>query len=229
MPFAVGAAESIHFSSGNKKVYVVGGAPTWLGPNNYAGSAYDPCVVQAYNPASQTWETVVAQGYPSKPHKYFGLAEASGQMFIVDPWSATSSYTEETTATVNNGFVTGQAIQLSIESFNASQNVTPVYRSIVLRGALRPRGIGIISAQIRAGDNVPDRNGSTMRPGANILEDLRAVAKAAAPVQLSDLSGATNWVVVQQPVDESAVWQEGQENPEMVASIKMTVMDFSAA
>jgi hypothetical protein len=124
-------------------------------------------------------------------------------------------------------FVTGQSIALSLESFTASAGVTPIYRSIVLRGALRPQSIDQIAAITRIADNVTDRQGSVMRSGATMLAELRAMAQSGSPQQLCDLAGATQYVSVLAPISEQETYQSGEDNPEIAATVKMSVLSYS--
>lgn len=123
-------------------------------------------------------------------------------------------------------FVTGQSIALSLESFTASAGVTPVYRSIVLRGALMPNSVDQITAVVRIADNMADRQGHPMRSAAAQIADLRALAQSISPVQLVDLAGATSYVSVQRPIQESETYQQGSDEPEIAATVRMSVLDF---
>lgn len=124
-------------------------------------------------------------------------------------------------------FLTGQSIALSLESFSHSPALTPIYRAVVLRGALRPKSVDTITAVVRTADGVRDRRGKAMRPGAAMLADLRAYAQLSTPVSLIDLSGAASQVAVLAPIEEREVYQQGQENPEVAATVKMAVLSFS--
>jgi hypothetical protein len=125
-------------------------------------------------------------------------------------------------------FVTGQSIALSMESFTASAGVTPIYRAIVLRGALRPNSIDQITAVTRIADNVMDRQGSLIpRSGATMLAELRAMAQSGSPVQLVDLAGATQYVSVLAPISEQETYQLGSDEPEIAATVKMSVLAYS--
>jgi hypothetical protein len=129
-----------------------------------------------------------------------------------------------------SGFVTGQSIALSLQSYIATQfDTTPIYRSVVLRGALRPRSVDVITAQVRIADGIRDRRGTAMRSGTAMLSELRSLATQAAPVQLIDLAGATSWVTVQAPVDEQETYQVGDENPEIIATVRLAVMDYTGS
>ena len=123
-------------------------------------------------------------------------------------------------------FVTGQSIALSLESFTASAAITPVYRSLVLRGALMPNSVDQITAQIRIADNVVDRQSQRMRSAEAMVADLRGFASSASPLKLVDIAGATSWVTVQRAMPEQEQYQAGNEEPEMVKTISMTVLDF---
>lgn len=124
-------------------------------------------------------------------------------------------------------FATGYRVALSIESFTASQNTSPIYRSVVVRGALRPNSVDTITAVVRVADGVRDRRGKEMRRGGAMLEELRDMARGRSPQKLIDLAGATSWVVVVPPVEEQEVYQKGDENPELAARIQMAVLDFT--
>jgi hypothetical protein len=124
-------------------------------------------------------------------------------------------------------FVTGNSIEISIQSFTASPAYTPIYRSVVLRGALRPNSIDEITAQIRIADGIRDHQKGEMKQGANMLADLRALAKQNSPTTLIDLTGAPWSVNVLPPVQEQEYYQKGDDYPEIMATVKMSVLTFS--
>ncbi len=129
-------------------------------------------------------------------------------------------------------FVTGQSIVLRIALTSLSQNETPTLRSVVLRGVVRPRSVGVITAMVRVSDNMRDRHGQPMRSAAVTMSSLRELAGTDAPGtephQLIDLSGATSWVTVIPPIEEREVYQQGEEYPELVATVKMSVQDYTS-
>lgn len=209
------------FTSGNGKVYVLGGCKSWRGIPALAADY--STLVQEYDPTLTAWTLRTPM---SMPHAFFGAAEASGRLWAID--TIGTNLTERTVASLNTGFVTGQIAQISIESFTVSQNTTPVYRSFVLRGTMRPKAVDVVTAKVRAADNVPDRLGNPGRPGENILRELRSYASDPHPQILTDLTGATWYVAVQQPIGEVTVFQEGAENPEVVAEVKMSIMNFTS-
>lgn len=128
-------------------------------------------------------------------------------------------------------FVGGVNIKLSLESYTASFNVTPVYRSVVLRGPVRPHSIDVCTAQTWIADGLKDRLGNEMRPGADMITELRALGDPSQmgnnPVQLTDIAGATQWVVVLPSIAEVEFRQDGERNPEIMATVKMACLDFT--
>jgi hypothetical protein len=127
-------------------------------------------------------------------------------------------------------FVTGQSIALSLESFTASRAITPIYRSIVLRGALQARSVDLITAVVRIGDGIRDRQGAAMRSGATMLRELRDLSNpdiTPQAVQLIDLAGATQYVKLVGRVDEQETYQAGNDEPEVAATIKLAVMNYT--
>jgi hypothetical protein len=126
-------------------------------------------------------------------------------------------------------FTLGRSIVISLESFTASLNTTPVYRALVLHGAILAEKVDIITAQTRVADNLRDRAGGEMRPGAVMLSELRQWATPSyGPVELVGPLGVSEWVKVLPPVEETEVWQDGTEYPEINASVRMAVLTFTA-
>jgi hypothetical protein len=129
-------------------------------------------------------------------------------------------------------FITGQSIALSLESFIASPYlVTPVYRSIVMHGQLLPRSVEVINATFRIADNMRDRQGAPMRQGAVMLDELRQMGDpthslGTMPQLIQDLAGATHWVKVIPPIGEAEYYQQGDDNPEIAATVKMVIIDM---
>ncbi len=128
-------------------------------------------------------------------------------------------------------FITGQSIELFLESFTCSAGITPIYHAVVLRGALQPRSVDMVTAVVRVADNLTDRQGQKMRSGATMLQELRDFGnpdrQGLQAHQLIDLAGATEWVKVLGPVEEQEVWQQGAEEPEIAATVKMAVLTFT--
>jgi hypothetical protein len=133
-------------------------------------------------------------------------------------------------------FTTCYDFELSLESFSgpvgATASVygiianTPVYRSLVLHGAFLSEGSDQITAVTRVADNMRDLTGAPMRSGAQQLAELRGLA-GTAPVLLTDLTGATNWVTIQRDIEENETYQEGSDYPEIAATVKMAVLSFT--
>ncbi len=128
-------------------------------------------------------------------------------------------------------FAHGFAIELSLQSFTATQSISPVYRSIIMRSTFRPDSVDVITAVIDVADGTRDREGASMRPGGTQLTELRALSRSSlgvpAAVALIDLAGATSVVEVLAPVEEMEVYQAGNDNPQVAATVKMAVMTFT--
>ena len=59
-----------------------------------------------------------------------------------------------------------------------------------------------------------------------MLAELRAMAQSGSPVQLVDLAGATQYVSVLAPISEQETYQAGEDNPEIAATVKMSVLSY---
>lgn len=227
LPVPVVYPAAVYATTANHKIYVLGGQARTISPPFADGLAAQTVIgstlVQEYDPTATAW-TLRTQ--TSQLHAAFGAGVHGARLFAAK--SDIGQTAERTTATINTGFVNGQLIQMSVESYTATQNITPVYRSFVLRGTMRPKSVDLITAKIRIGDNIPDRQGTPMRPGQTMLAELQAMADSPFPSTLTDLTGATWFVAVQQPISEQAIFQEGEQDPELVALVKMSVMTFSA-
>lgn len=136
-------------------------------------------------------------------------------------------------------FTTCYDWEISIDSFSAGtlgvingnsivqpNPNTPVYRSLVLHGAFLADHVDTITAVLDIADRRADRQGTPMRSAAAQITDLRAL-EGAPPVQLVDLTGAQNWVTVQGSVSEQEQYQEGSDEPEIAATVKLSVLKFS--
>lgn len=128
----------------------------------------------------------------------------------------------------NGSFVTCYDFEISLESFTGSLNQTPIYRSVVTHGAFLAAGADEITAVLDMATNRADRSGAQMRTAAAQLNELRAL-EGAAPVVLIDLSGAMNWVTVQRGVEETETYQEGEDDPEIAATVRLSVLTFSGS
>ena len=131
---------------------------------------------------------------------------------------------------VAGSFALGRQIQMSVESFTFSLTSTPVYRSVILRGAIQADVVPVIHAQTSVADGIRDRSGQEMRPGQTQIEELRSMADPSyGPVMLTDLLGATSVVRVLPPLEESEVYQQGDENPQVSVGVRMAVLSFTGA
>ena len=123
-------------------------------------------------------------------------------------------------------FVTCYDWELSVESFTGSLSHTPVYRSFVVHGAFLTEGPDEITAVVDVASGRADRVGTPMRPGSVQLAELRSMA-GDVPQMLTDLTGAQQWVTVQRNVEEQENYQEGEDYPEVAATIRLSVLSFS--
>lgn len=131
----------------------------------------------------------------------------------------------------NGSFPVWRSLEIDIESFNTTPGTCQVYRSVVLTGNLRPDYVETIEALVTIADDTPDRRGTPMRPGAVQIDELRDFAHplrhGTVPHQLTDLAGATSYVVFDGMPVESESYQEGSENPELLAQVTMVVLTLS--
>jgi hypothetical protein len=134
---------------------------------------------------------------------------------------------------VNGFFVSGKSVEWSVESFTDSSGTCPVLRALVPYGKMRPQVAEVIEAAVHIADNLVDRSGVPMRPAAVMIDELRALADPArdggTAARLVDLAGATQYVAVIPPVEEHEIYQQGSDEPEVVASVRMAILSLSAA
>lgn len=130
----------------------------------------------------------------------------------------------------NGSFVVGRELEVSVESYTTTSGSAPVYRSVVVYGRMLPKYVEVIDAQVQVADNLADRHGTPMRPAAVMVDDLRAMSDplrdGGRPHKLVDLAGATSWVTVGAP-EETEVWQQGGDAPEVAVSIRLAVLSLS--
>lgn len=136
--------------------------------------------------------------------------------------------------------VIGQTLTPHIDSFTAlpidpvPDPGTPIHstaalRALVVRGLVRPNSNDTIVALTRIANSMTDRNGKriTQDMGAQ-LRTLRSKAMASGPSMLTDLVGNQAWVSVIPPIEEEEIYQQGQDQPEVQATVRMVVMTFSS-
>lgn len=135
--------------------------------------------------------------------------------------------------TSNPSFYSGRSLEWDVESYDATPGTCQVYRSIVGYGVMRPTTADVVDAVVHVGDNVPDRRGTPMRPGRNVIDELRSYADpnrlGGQVLTLIDLAGATQQVVLVPPIAESEFYQDGSRDPEIAASIRLAVLTYSGA
>lgn len=131
----------------------------------------------------------------------------------------------------------GVGMKFRVESFSTGNGSFPAtrafhpqvtYRAIVNRGIVMPDVLETIEAHTRIADDLPDLTGAKMRTGATMLNELRAMAEGSAPSRLRDLAGNPLVVKVLGPIEETEVWQQGMEAPEVDATVRMAILTYSA-
>ncbi len=105
----------------------------------------------------------------------------------------------------------------------------PLMHSVVARSAFRPLTADTITCQIRCFDNDKDREGAPMPPAENQIQALRSQAKQSNPTSFVDIVGVTTPALTQPPIEEKEVYQGGNDYPELVATVKLGVLDASWA
>lgn len=167
---------------------------------------------------------------------FFGIDGAECSYWVGDSQTAVVIGNKRTVyfdPNVTSGPLTGYSIELSLRSWCYSTNLSPVYRAIVLRGALLPKSVDMITAVVRIADGLRDRQGAEMRSGATMLQELRDMGnpqkQERIPYQLIDLAGATSYVKVLGRVEESESYQQGEDTPEIAAVLRMAVLSFSGS
>lgn len=121
--------------------------------------------------------------------------------------------------------VIGQSLELSLRSFTASPAQTPIYRAIVLRSNHLPRSVDRITAVTRIADRMRDHQQNEMRSGAVQLAELRGMVGTVST--LIDIAGATQYVQVLPPIEEQEFYQVGEDEPEIMATVRMAVLSYS--
>jgi len=199
----------------NGRLYLIGGGLGGLNPIT--------ATVREYDPVADTWNAVTS--LTNAAASGAAVITPSGRLLVYGGSTGTVKLISARTS--GGQYVTGRALALSLESFTATLAQTPIYRSFTAHAAVRPRVTPVITARITVADTVKDNLGSVMRPGAMQLSELRALEARTAPVILSDITGVERKVVVVPPVQETEIWDQGEESPWVEAQIVMAELDFS--
>lgn len=124
----------------------------------------------------------------------------------------------------------GNKIEIRLDFTLASAGNPLMIKTVVLRGVERPRTIDLIQMMVRCGDRMTLRTGrrETARTGADMVDELKALAISDEAVVLKDLVGTKRYVLVlsavrQLPESE----QEGDLPREFLAQVNMA--QFEAA
>jgi hypothetical protein len=104
---------------------------------------------------------------------------------------------------------------------------TPGLRALAIRSTVRPRFNDVITAKVRISDGMSDRQGTPLRDANAMLADLRGFAKAGNAFPITDVSGTIFPGVVIPPLDEQETYQGGSDYPDIIATVKIGVLDAS--
>jgi hypothetical protein len=126
-----------------------------------------------------------------------------------------------------NNDAIGLQAQLSLQLNTAATGSTPIVHTVVGHNLFRPRIAEIITAKARIADGIEDRQGGQMRDGASMLNELETFSKSSNPYPLIDLAGRTLPIVVMPGVDEEETYQDVDDYPEIVATVKLGIIDAS--
>ncbi len=125
--------------------------------------------------------------------------------------------------------VSGRTVRPRL-SYHLASSAQPLrVLNLVVRAAERPALVPVITAVLRAADNLPT-NGQMRCPrsGSQISSALRELAEAPRAVTLVDPAGGQRQVLVLGPVQESEVAQEGRLAQELLVTVRMAVFSEDA-
>lgn len=123
----------------------------------------------------------------------------------------------------------GKEIELRVDHYLPLTDTPTVLRTLLARGAERPRGVSLITAAILCADDLTLRTGARCnRTGATMLAELRALARQTEAVGLTDLTGMRRTVLVLDPVEEQEAEQEGERPQEVIAIVHMATFEAQA-
>lgn len=121
--------------------------------------------------------------------------------------------------------VSGQKIEVRLDYTVPNNQAYLLIRSVVVRGVERPKMVKLYTVVIRAADNLALRGsmGTCSRTGAQIVEEVEALALAARAVVLKDPVGTEKWVMVQSATPTLAESAAESDLPrEMLVTLRMT-------
>lgn len=160
--------------------------------------------------------------------------------YVIDAGAQIALVNATGTGTVNGniyfnpgGSITGHEIRWRLDSQPTNNigilpavSAWPVYRAIIGRGAVAPPVFETIEVKAEVGR--PDRRGGNARTNAGqLVTELRDYATGTGPQILTDLVGNTYYVKVQGPIEEEEFWQQGRDDPQVIAGFRMAVLSFS--
>jgi len=120
--------------------------------------------------------------------------------------------------------IAGKTLEVRLNLVLASNTGRVKVRPVVARAAERPKTVDVITAVIRCSDGLRRNDGSPeRRTGAEMLAELWALPSLGQSVPLVDVVGGKRQVLVQAPIDEREIEAESKKNPEVLATVAMTV------
>lgn len=144
---------------------------------------------------------------------YLGRAQSSPKSTLYFP-------------SITGSIALGQQLEISLESFTHSLNTTPVWRAIVLHGAVLGDSADVIEAHVNLMAQ-RDRLGGEMPSASRLAAHLDAVALSTrAPVALIDPAGVERVVKVQPNVEEYETRSPGESDLELVRVLRMAALNF---
>ncbi len=124
--------------------------------------------------------------------------------------------------------IAGKTIELRLDYTLPTSEIPIAQRSVVLRAAERPDAIETITAVVRCDDRVSLRNGGrNSRTGLETWNALRAMLAHNGSVTLIDTLGNEQNVLLITPLKMNEARSEGDEAPEMLATIQMVAWNES--
>ena len=127
-----------------------------------------------------------------------------------------------TVITFGENGIAGKTIELRLDYTLPTSEIPIVQRSVVLRAAERPDAIEIITAVVRCDDRVSLRNGGrNSRTGLETWNALKSMLAHNGSIALIDTLGDERKVLLIAPLKMNEAKSEGDEAPEMLATIQM--------
>jgi hypothetical protein len=119
--------------------------------------------------------------------------------------------------------IEGTSIEVRVEFVGKSGKKSPVLKTLIVRGAERPRPLELITTQIRCFSAQAQRsnNSRERRSMGEMVSALEALASAGRAVWLQDVDGIEKQVVVLTPLEKSESNEEKGMSPEVICTVRM--------